>query len=222
MTDFQRYLDNLPLLHSWDGGQTWNTGGFQREHLEKLHGFLKKNLPPAPRLLETGAGNSTISLLFLPPSRLVSIAPEANLFDRISAYCSTHGIPTDALEAHVDNSEWVLPKLAADMKDAPLFDFVLIDGCHNWPMVFVDFFYCNYMLKPGGYLMIDDVQLHSVKELARMMSEQPEFKLALDLGKSLVFQRTNKGNRALGEWGAVPYIVRKTDEYARTDNPFAL
>lgn len=112
MIDFQRYLDDLPMLHSWDGGQTWNTGGFQREHLELLHHFLKQNLPARPRLLETGAGNSTICLLFLSPSQLVSIAPEPALHDRIRSYCVTHRMPTDALEAHVNCSEWVLPKLA--------------------------------------------------------------------------------------------------------------
>lgn len=221
MINFRKYLDNLPLLHSWDGGQTWNTGGFQREHLEKLHGFLKKNLPPAPRLLETGAGNSTISLLFLSPGGLISIAPEPALFDRIRAYCEANGIPAEALEVHVNGSEWVLPKLAEEMKGSPLLDFVLIDGCHNWPMAFVDFFYCNYMLKPGGYIMIDDVQLHSVKELARMLSEQPGFELALDLGKSLVFRRTSEA-RTLGEWGYLPYIVRKSNEYAQMRNPFHL
>lgn len=221
MVDFMQYLDNLPMLHSWDGGQTWNTGGFQREHLEKLHNFLKENLSPAPRFLEAGAGNSTISLLFLSPSQLISIAPKSALFDRIRSYCETHGIPTEALKVYVNGSEWVLPKLAAEMKGNALFDFVLIDGCHNWPMVFVDFFYCNYMLKPGGYIMIDDLQLHSVKELARMLSEQPAFELALDLGKSLVFHRTSKA-RTLGEWTRLPYIVRKTNEYAQMDNPFAL
>ncbi len=221
MPDFDKYLSSLPMLHSWDGGVTWNTGGFERGHLEKLHTFLKKNLPSSPVMLETGAGNSTISFLFLAPKRLVSIAPEAQLFDRIRSYCEAERIPVAALEAHVDGSEWVLPKMAAEIRnEAPILDFALIDGCHNWPMAFVDFCYVNQMLKTGGYIMIDDVQLHSVKELARMLSEQPGFELALDLGKSLVFRRTadNRG----GDWASIPYIVRKTNEYSKTSNPFAL
>lgn len=222
MSNFKLFLSNIPLLHSWDNGQTWNTGGFQGSHLEMLHDFLKANLPAAPRILETGAGNSTISFLFLSPSRLVSIAPEAALFDRIFSYCETNKIVSNALEACVDGSEWVLPRMATEMRDSDqLFDFVLIDGCHNWPMAFVDFFYANYMLKPGGYMMIDDVQLHSLKELARMMSEQPGFELVLDLGKSLVFRRVTE-NRLIGEWNEIPYIVRKTNEYAKTENPYRL
>lgn len=222
MTDFEKYLSNLPMLHSWDGGETWNTGGFERDHLERLHGFLKDNLPNSPVLLETGAGNSTISFLFLAPKRLVSIAPEAKLFDRIRSYCESQHIPFSSLETYVDGSEWILPKMAAELRNTtPILDFALIDGCHNWPMAFVDFCYINQMLKAGGYLMIDDVQLHSVKELARMLAEQPGFELALDLGKSLVFRRTTE-MRALGEWGQLPYIVRKTNDYAKCSNPFFL
>ena len=69
--------------------------------------------------------------------------------------------------------------------------------------------------------MIDDVQLHSVKELARLLYEQPGFTLALDLGKSLVFQRTSP-DPLLGEWSTEPYIVRKTNEYAAGGAPFSL
>jgi hypothetical protein len=30
---FEEYLQNIPLLHTWDGGFTWNTGGFGRTEL---------------------------------------------------------------------------------------------------------------------------------------------------------------------------------------------
>jgi GT2 family glycosyltransferase/glycosyltransferase involved in cell wall biosynthesis len=219
---FAEYLSNLPLLHSWDGGLTWNTGGFQAEHLAALYRFLKENLPSSPTLLETGAGNSTISFLFLNPSRLVSIAPEPALFARIRSYCANNSISVAALDARVSGSEWILPQMALDMRDQPpCFDFALIDGCHNWPMVFVDFCYANYMLKTNGLIMIDDVNLQSIKELARMLSEQPDFRLELDLGKSLIFRRIND-RRTLGEWTEIPYITRKTLEYAQGVNSFSL
>jgi hypothetical protein len=88
-------------------------------------------------------------------------------------------------------SEWLLPQLAAQTREkkAPL-SFGLIDGAHNWPTAFVDFCYINcyinFMLCQGGYLMIDDVQPHSVEELARLLVEEPDFEPALDLGKSLI------------------------------------
>ncbi len=85
--DLDRFVADLPLLHSWDGGETWNTGGFSEQHLGQLIGFLPDRLPPRPVILETGAGCSTIAFLFLDPLRVVSIAPESALFARIRSYC---------------------------------------------------------------------------------------------------------------------------------------
>ncbi len=219
---FQEYLCNIPLLHSWDGGITWNTGGFDREHLERLHDFLRDRLPDNPILLETGAGNSTIAMLFLQPARLISIAPDAQLFERIRAFCQKNGISDTAIEAHIDGSQWVLPRLAADNRTSDtILDFVLIDGCHGWPTLFVDLEYTNYMLRRGGYLMIDDVNLYGQKELARLLSAHAAFSLALDLGKSLVFVKLT-ADRNLGEWVDQPYIVRRTREYARFRDPYSL
>ncbi len=217
----ERYLSDLPMLHTWDDGKTWNSGGFMRQHLEPLVKFMVQQLPPHPLILETGAGNSTIAFLFLSPKQLVSIAPEAPLYERIRAYCLANEISSESLISHVGFSQWVLPGLAARMPERGVFDFILIDGIHNWPMVFVDFFYCNYMLRPGGYIMIDDLQIHSIRELARMLVEQPGFELVLDIGKSMVFRRTTE-LRALGEWNTLPYVLRKTNEYMKRENPFSL
>lgn len=220
MLEFAEFVADLPQLHSWDNGVTWNTGGFERAHLERLRGFFADRLPAQPAILETGAGNSTIFFLLAQPARLISISPEQSLFDRIVSYCNAHGIATDALDMQVGFSERVLPGLAACTAD-PGLDFALIDGGHGWPTVFVDFAYANAMLRKGGCLMVDDVQLHSVKELARLLAEQPGFALALDLGKSLLFRKTTDA-RWLGEWNSQPYIARRTADYARGENPFAL
>jgi hypothetical protein len=220
--ELDQYLKSMPLLHSWDGGTTWNSGGFSSEELGTLHQFLRSRLPEHATLLETGAGNSTIMMLFLQPARIISIAPDQELFGRIYEFCRMGGIPTNSLEVHVDGSQWVLPKLAADNRSLePILDFALIDGCHSWPTCLVDLEYTNAMLKRDAFLLIDDVQLHSVKEMARLLTEHPDFSLALDLGKSLVFKKLTN-DRNLGGWEEQPYIVRRGKEYMRYTNPYAL
>jgi hypothetical protein len=67
--------------------------------------------------------------------------------------------------------------------------------------------------------MIDDLQLHAEKEIARLLSEQGGFALVLDLGTSLVFRKLT-ADRRFGEWVDQPYIVGRTREYARLPNPF--
>jgi hypothetical protein len=219
--NFDLYLERLPLLHSWDGGETWITGGFDADLLRKLVAFLRERLPPHPGVLETGAGCSTIAFMFLDPARLISIAPEVDLFARIRSYCAAQGIDASILDSRVAFSEWLLPRLAESPETPPWLDFALIDGGHGWPTVFVDFFYINHMLRRGGYLMVDDVQLHSVKELARLLKMQPGFELVLDLGKSLVF-RKKTADRSLPDWFGQPYIVERTETISREPNPFAL
>jgi len=214
--EFNEYLSDLPMLHSFDGGISWNTGGFDRNQLEALYSLLKGKLPAAPRLLETGAGNSTITMLFLNPSRLITICPDPEVVKRVKLYCTSKNISLGPLEILDDCSEWVLPKLAAASRNSdPILDFALIDGCHGWPTAFVDLEYIHSMLCEGAFLMIDDIQLHSIKEMAKLILEQPNYyEKVLDLGKALVLKKITS-KRSFGEWSSQPYIVRKTNLYAR-------
>lgn len=220
--DVKEYLANLPLLHTWDEGKTWNTGGFGPEHLLPMLEFFGKNSPARPAILETGAGNSTLSFLLLRPGSLVSICPEQALFERIRKFATEHDLDLRPWTPHVDGSEWALPKLAdLSRGTGPTLDIALIDGCHNWPLVFVDFCYVHFLLRTGGYLILDDLQLHSVKELARLLAEGDEYVRVLDLGKTIVLQKRTTG-RTMPEWNGEPYIVRKSDEYGKRPDPFAL
>lgn len=219
---FEQYLQDLPRLHSWDGGRTWDPGGFWPEQLRPLEAFLRDSLPEEAHTLETGAGNTTITALFLRPARHVAICPDAALFRRITDYCDAHGISRSALEAVVDVSEWQLPRLAAATRDGgPSLDLGIIDGGHNFPQLFIDFFYINFMLREGGLLLVDDLQLHPCKELARLLAEEPGFEVVLDLGKSLLFRKRTSA-RDLGDWGDSPYVARASDAIGKWPNPYAL
>jgi predicted O-methyltransferase YrrM len=217
--NFATFASSPPRLHSWDGGKTWNTGGFGTYHLQRIFDFYRQNLLPDANIIETGAGCSTICFLHLEPARLVSIAPDKELFERIDTYCRENDVSTHPLQRYLDGSEWVLPELAKTARsDAgkPMaqlqsmgdqnFDLALIDGLHNWPTSMIDFFYINFMLKNGGFLMLDDVKLHSVAELYRFISyDTVNFRLRADLGKLQIFQKITD-QRQLDEWHLHPYI----------------
>jgi hypothetical protein len=200
------YLANIPNLHTWDN-KTWNTGGFDRWAFDPLHALIAKHLPPHPAFIETRAGNSTLFFLLHAPSRVVSIAPDPELFERIHTYCAQHGISEAPLTAHNASSQWVLPPLAAS-GEAP-FDFALIDGHHGMSMVFVDFHYLNALVRTGGFIMIDDVHLHSAAELANLLSEQWGYEAVLDPGKFVVFRKTTDA-RELPDFGGQPYVMRRS------------
>jgi hypothetical protein len=202
--NFTYFAHNPPKFHFWDG--KWTEGGFNTYHLEAIYNFCQAHGPQAPTILETGAGNSTVCFLHLKPARLISIAPDQVLFDRIMKYCAHEEVDDSPLEAVVEGSEWTLPRLAS-APDRPELDFALIDGCHGFPMVMIDFFYIDIMLKKGGFLFVDDIELHSVAELCRLLSYQTnDFRLAADLGKLQVFEKCSDAP-TLGSWGMQPYIV---------------
>jgi hypothetical protein len=217
--DFDAFASNPPLLHSWDGGKTWSTGGYQRQQFEPLRALFDRELVHRRHIIETGCGNSTIFFLLMSPCEVVTIDPDDHLYRRMLNYCVENNIPTDPHEMHVGLSEILLPKLAELHKGR--FDFALIDGDHCWPTVFVDFCYCNALVRQDGYIMIDDVQLHSCKELARFVAEEPGFSLALDLGKALVFKKLTSEMHP-GGWGEQPYIARLSSAYKAWKNRFAL
>jgi hypothetical protein len=216
--DFEAYLANLPMLHTWDYGKTWNTGGFSAEQLRTLHGVVTDHFGGRPvKVIETGAGNSTIMFLHLPLESLVSVAPAESLRDRILTYCTAEGVDVSKLDFRVARSELELAKMVLGSEKPgwgappgrPRFDVALIDGGHGWPTVFVDFCYLNMMLREGSLLLLDDVQLYSVAELSRLLQQQPGFELAHDLVKLQVWRKTDD-EPFLPEHSSEPYILEMT------------
>ena len=214
----EEYLADLPKLHTWDGGRTWNTGGFERSHFEPLHHLITEE-PRRRRILETGCGNSTIFFLLHEPEALTTIDPDSAVMDRVARFCDRHGIDRSTHETHSEPSDVILP-LVAKRSGNP-FDFILIDGGHGWPDVMVDLCYALKVLAPDGYVMLDDIQVHAVKELARCLVEQPGFEIALDLGKALVFRRRGDFCTMPGWWNQ-PYIVRRTQKDREAGSEFQL
>jgi predicted O-methyltransferase YrrM len=212
MFSLDQFLADLPHLHSWDGGKTWNTGGFGPKEISVLFDIVKNRVGGGARVLETGAGLSTVLFLCAGAVKVTSVAPDAALFERIEMFCGTKDYDYSRLEKIIAFSEDALP-LVADAADKQnlKFDVTLIDGGHGWPTVFVDFCYSFRCLRKGGFLIIDDIQIYSVKELARMLMEDQNFRLVERLQKTLVFEKTSD-RRYLPDFGGQPYVKRKMEE----------
>lgn len=199
-------LGAKPKLHFWDG--EWQDGGLSDEMLRALFQLActvsDKN---AAVILETGAGLSTLVFLASGPSRIVAVAPNQDLRDRIVAEATRLALDGPSLDFHVGRSEDVLPDLAT--VDAAFVDLALIDGGHGMPTVFVDFCYINKVLKKGAYLALDDLQLHSVRQLYLLLKNQPGFEVVAHHGKLVVLQKTDD-RRFLPEWSKQPFVVQNS------------
>jgi hypothetical protein len=195
-------LDDLPALHFWDGRP--QVGGLDKRLGMCLVDGVMSIADPA--ILETGAGASTLLFLTLTPSALTSIAPDDQLRQRMIHEAASRSISTTPLRFIVERSEIALPSLALAGESV---DVGFIDGNHGWPAVFVDFCYINMMLRQGGLLFVDDLQLHSVAQLFLLLRQQEQFELERFEGKMAMFRKVSD-DRFLPDWRREPFVANNS------------
>jgi len=66
----------------------------------------------------------------------------------------------DLVEFHEEESQIVFPRLLSEGRE---FDLVFLDANHRFEGVFVDLFYAGRLLRDGGIVFVDDVQLPGVR-----------------------------------------------------------
>jgi predicted O-methyltransferase YrrM len=172
MEQVEALIANAPLLHIWNGEP--QVGGLGDDVGRRLVEFIRARTPADTfDVLETGAGLSTLLFLALGVTSITSIDPTEGLRDRIIAEAASRRLDESPLKYIGERSELVLPKL---LEDARQYDVCLIDGSHGWPTVFVDFCYANACLRQGGLMLLDDVQIHSVRQLVFLLAAQPGYR----------------------------------------------
>jgi hypothetical protein len=163
--DSQKLLKNPPLLHGRsDALTTWK---LRDEVLE----FIDQGINEQSRTLETGSGVSTI-LFAMKEAQHICITPLREEIERIKGFCAQHGISLHHITFLCHRSEVALPRLElADL------DLVLIDGCHGFPVPFIDWYYTAQALRVGGTVIIDNTNLWPCRALIRCLRREPEWRL---------------------------------------------
>ena len=84
----------------------------------------------------------------------------------------------DFAELLEEPSELALPKLVAS--DAGTFDMAFIDGHHTLDHVMLDLFYCNRLVKVGGYIVLDDANWPSISKAITYFCNYPAYELVAE------------------------------------------
>jgi len=122
----------------------------------------------AKRTLETGLGFA-VSTLFVCEGLLANggEVSHAAIDPNLPKSHVDEGLRTleeagvrELVEFYAEGSEVVLPRLLAEGRS---FDLAFIDGNHRFEGVFLDLVYCGRLLRPGGIVFTDDVQLPAVR-----------------------------------------------------------
>lgn len=159
-------LTDAPAFHYWGGKE--QTGGFAEPQFKLLTKAVEEIASSNQSIVvETGAGLSTLWLLALGCKVFSYIADNA-VVEKMKVFLEQYPDLLEAWEPLVGYSEETLP-INVLRGDHPEVDICLIDGGHGLQTVFVDFVYCNYCLKQGGILIIDDLQLGSAKLLDTLL-----------------------------------------------------
>ena len=193
---FKDIIESPPKIHG-GGTITWGLG-------EDVLNFMFKYLNSGLKTLETGCGTSTL-VFALKETTHFAITPSTDEMERVKQYCVEKSLPTERLSFRIGKSEDILPSL--EIKD---FDLVLIDGCHAFPVPFLDWYYSAEKLKLNGLLIVDDIQLWPCRVLCEFLKREPEWALELNFSRSMLFRKLR--NVSGKEWTDQPFVVDRSNK----------
>jgi hypothetical protein len=195
-TELQTLLAAQPKLHKDRHGEL-----VSYQASEEVLSFIDRHVTENSRTLETGAGISTI-LFALKGSEHICVVPSQGQIDRIKHYCQGHQISSNKIDFQLHNSEVILPIL--NPQDL---DLILIDGCHGFPIPFIDWFYATSHLKKDGILIIDDTQIWTGAVLKEYLLSEPEWELVQDIAPRASIFRKLEAKIRTKEWDEQPYVM---------------
>ena len=91
--------------------------------------------------------------------------------------------------------------LPALVDEGRVVDMILLDGMHTFDYTLVDFFYADLLLRDGGILVLDDLQMPSVQRVKNYIETNRAYELVKEhtdrvQGRGAVFRKIEKDERA--------------------------
>src|SRR5262249_6629689 len=110
------------------------------------------------RSVETGSGATTLLLSHLSQHHTVFAFDAAGSVSNVKSSPLFHAVTTTYIEGP---TQVTLPKHTFSHK----IQFALIDGAHSYPFPDMDYFYFYPLIEPGGILVVDDIQIPSIRRM---------------------------------------------------------
>lgn len=151
LAQINQVMGDRPDVHEGAPGGVW-------EASLSCYEFIAHHLPDQAVTLETGLGVSTV-LLGMWAQEHTCVVGSGEQVERLRAYAATRELDLTNTRFEVGYSDQVLPVL-----DISPVDLYLIDGGHGFPFPAIDWYYGALRLRPGGIVVVDDIQLPSVDD----------------------------------------------------------
>ncbi len=164
--------------------------------------WIQTNVPQGGCTLETGCGYSTVAFASAGGARHTVLSPFAGEHTLIRQWCAGHGMDLGQVAFEATPSQDVIYRLGTE----PL-DMVLIDGAHEFPIPFIDWYYTADRINANGYLVVDDTQIPTGYVLRDfLLQEKGRWALVTEFGRTSVFRKLTEKPVARGMgWSDQPW-----------------
>lgn len=178
MHKFQKILDDLKQLP-----QTWHASGPLDDNVLKALADHCQDHGTITRSIETGAGKSTL------------------FFSQISSRHTVFAIDIGKSLTKVRESDFLKPDVVEfiegptqltipSYKFTEKLDLVLIDGPHGYPFPDLEYYYFYPHISAGGLLIIDDINIPTIKRMVEIIKCDDMFDCIEVIGKTMILRRT--------------------------------
>jgi predicted O-methyltransferase YrrM len=160
---------------------------------------VSRLLRPDYTTLEIGGGHSTV-VFGAAVAKHYCINPDRTANKMVREFLEQHELWRDNVEFLGESSDIALPPLEPG---APL-DLALMDGNHSFPFPMLDFHFIDRHLRVGSVLVIDNVEINTVRMLAEFLSLEPAYRLVSKVRDSphydcYVYEKVR--DQIVGGWG---------------------
>ena len=172
-----------------------------------LADYLFRTVASGWHTLETGSGLST--LIFLERVAWhVAVTPNAEEGVRIKRWAIEHHLDIERLTFAPLPSEDHLP-----IAHYQNLDCVLVDGKHAFPWPILDWFFTARMLRRGGFMILDDIDLWPVRQLADFLeSDEPRWGCVQKFDRSICFEKRTESIDDVA-WHMQPLLWKHQQRY---------
>lgn len=173
------------MLDLGPGNQQHAWGSFPDHVLAELEKVLPVSVE---RSLETGCGKTSIIFSNISKSHTVFAYDDRDLAEESSVrlYESHPLTKLDRIKLVAGPTQRTLPTYH---HEAP-YDIIMLDGPHGCPFVELEYYFVYPHLKPGGFLILDDVHIPTIGQFADVLKEDAMFEYHALVQTTLVLRRT--------------------------------
>lgn len=175
-------MDAYEKLHAGDPNHA--EGAFPTRVLRRIEALLPAAVENS---VETGCGRSTILFSNLARHHKVfALDDSAHRDSSVEFFRRCPLTRNDRIEIVFGPTQRTLPTYTGHVP----YDLVLIDGPHGYPFPELEYLALYPHLRPGGFLLLDDVDIPSIGRLGDFLAEDEMFELIEIVERTAVFRRT--------------------------------